>query len=220
MHPPLLAWGEIHLSWKQFIKQPPCCCCLFFRWCCYVILGGIEPVGWPERVRSWHRQGYWGAQPQELHYEPCVCPGCNGSRECYWWWWGFPGCRDKVRYPAPPEEKCKLKGFELYSYPAHQYATSADWQLWCVVGRLYSVQYKSIFCALDKVRRYTCVIRPDHWVRSEVLRLTPHLDMRWQRHHIITTSSPRCRTAFLRKGLVLDRPNTSDLMAISMDLFS
>ncbi len=64
------------------------------------------------------------------------------------------------------------------------------------------------------------VIRPDHWVRSEVLSPTPHWDMRWQSHHIITTSLPRCRIAFLHRGLVLDRPNTSELMVIFMDLFS
>jgi hypothetical protein len=44
--------------------------------------------------------------------------------------------------------------------------------------------------------------------------------MRWQSHHIITKSSLGCRTAFLRRCLVLDRPNTPDLMVISMDLFS
>ncbi len=44
--------------------------------------------------------------------------------------------------------------------------------------------------------------------------------MSWQSQHIITTSSPGCETAFLRRCLVLDRPNTSDLMVISMDLFS
>ncbi len=33
------------------------------------------------------------------------------------------------------------------------------------------------------------VTRPDRWVRSEVVSLTPHWDMRWQVHHIITTSS-------------------------------
>ncbi len=64
------------------------------------------------------------------------------------------------------------------------------------------------------------VIRPDCWVRSDVLSPTPHRDMRWQSHHIITKSSPGCRTAFLHRCLVLDRPNTSDLMVISMDLFS
>ncbi len=30
------------------------------------------------------------------------------------------------------------------------------------------------------------VIRPDCWVRSELLSPTPHQDMRWQSHHIIT----------------------------------
>ncbi len=64
------------------------------------------------------------------------------------------------------------------------------------------------------------VIRPDRWVRSEVLSPTPHWDMRWQSHHIITTSLPGCRTAFLHKWLILDRLNASDLMFISMDLFS
>jgi hypothetical protein len=49
---------------------------------------------------------------------------------------------------------------------------------------------------------------------------TPHRDMRWQSHHIITKSSSGCRTAFLRRCSVLDRPNTSDLTVISMDLFS
>jgi hypothetical protein len=44
--------------------------------------------------------------------------------------------------------------------------------------------------------------------------------MKWQSHHIITTSLPGCRTAFLRRILVLDRQNASDLMVISMDLFS
>jgi hypothetical protein len=53
-----------------------------------------------------------------------------------------------------------------------------------------------------------------------VLSPTPHQDMRWQSHHIITKSLPGCRTAFLRRYLVLDRSNTSDLMVISMDLFS
>ncbi len=33
------------------------------------------------------------------------------------------------------------------------------------------------------------VTKPDRWVRSEVLSPTPHRDMRWQVHHIITTSS-------------------------------
>ncbi len=64
------------------------------------------------------------------------------------------------------------------------------------------------------------VIRPDRWVRSEVLSPTPHQDMRWQSHHIITTSLLGCRTAFPHRCSVLDRPNTSDLMVISMDLFS
>jgi hypothetical protein len=49
---------------------------------------------------------------------------------------------------------------------------------------------------------------------------TPHQDMKWQSHHIITTSLLGCRNAFLHGCLVLDRPNTSDLMVISMDLFS
>jgi hypothetical protein len=49
---------------------------------------------------------------------------------------------------------------------------------------------------------------------------TPHWDMRWQSHHIITKSLLGCRTAFLRRCSVLDSPNTSDLMVISMDLFS
>ncbi len=44
--------------------------------------------------------------------------------------------------------------------------------------------------------------------------------MRWQSHRIITTSLPGCKTAFLCRCLVLDRPNTSDLMVISMDLVS
>jgi hypothetical protein len=43
--------------------------------------------------------------------------------------------------------------------------------------------------------------------------------MRWQSRHI-TKSSLGCRTAFLCRCLVLDRPNTSDLMVMSMDLFS
>ncbi len=64
------------------------------------------------------------------------------------------------------------------------------------------------------------MIRQDHWVRSEVLSPTNHQDMKWQSHHIITISSLGCRTAFLRRCSVLDRPNTSDLMVISMDLFS
>ncbi len=63
------------------------------------------------------------------------------------------------------------------------------------------------------------VMRPNRWVRSEVLSPTPHWNMRWQSHHIITTSLPGCKTAFLCKCLVLDRPNTSELMVISMDLF-
>ncbi len=74
-----------------------------------------------------------------------------------------------------------------------------------VVGCLYSVQYKSIFSALtrsDTIR----VIRPDHGVRSEVPIPTPHRDMSWQSQHIITTSLPGCRTAFLYRQLVLDRP--------------
>ncbi len=65
-----------------------------------------------------------------------------------------------------------------------------------------------------------CVMRPDHWVRSEVLSPTPHWDMRWQSYHIITTSLLGCRTAFLHRRLVLGRPNMSELMVISMDLFS
>ncbi len=64
------------------------------------------------------------------------------------------------------------------------------------------------------------VIRPDRWVRSEVLSPTPHRDMRWQSHRIITTPLPGCRTAFLCRCLVLDRPNMSELMVISMNLFS
>jgi hypothetical protein len=44
--------------------------------------------------------------------------------------------------------------------------------------------------------------------------------MRWQSHHIITTSLPGCRTAFLHRCSVLDRQNTSELMVISMDLSS
>jgi hypothetical protein len=64
------------------------------------------------------------------------------------------------------------------------------------------------------------VIRPDRWGRSEVLSPIPHWDMSWQSQHIITTSLPGCKTAFLRRCLVLDRPNTSDLMVISMDLFA
>ncbi len=64
------------------------------------------------------------------------------------------------------------------------------------------------------------VTRPDRWVRPEVLSPTPHRDIGWQSHHIITESSSWCRTAFLHRFLVLDRPNTSDLMVISMDLFS
>ncbi len=54
------------------------------------------------------------------------------------------------------------------------------------------------------------VMRPDCWVRSEVLSPTPHWDMRKQIHHIITTSSLGCRTAFLRRCLVLDRPNRTN----------
>ncbi len=80
-----------------------------------------------------------------------------------------------------------------------------SWDQGHVVGRLYSIKYKSIFCALtrsDAIR----VIRPDHWVRSEVLIPTPHWEMSWQSQHIITTSLPGCRTAFLRRCLVLDRP--------------
>jgi hypothetical protein len=38
--------------------------------------------------------------------------------------------------------------------------------------------------------------------------------------YIITKSLSGCRTAFLCRCLVLDRPNTSDPMVISMDLFS
>ncbi len=89
-----------------------------------------------------------------------------------------------------------------------------------VVGRLYSVQYKSIFGVPDKVRCNTCDKARDHWVRSEVLSPTPHWDMRWQSHHIITKLSSGCRTAFLHRCSVLDRPNTSDLLVIYMDLFS
>ncbi len=88
-----------------------------------------------------------------------------------------------------------------------------------VVGQLYSIQYKSIFGMPDKVRRNMCdKARP--LVRSEVLSPTPQWDMRWQSHYIITTSPLGFRTAFLCRCLVLDRPNTSDLMVISMDLFS
>jgi hypothetical protein len=36
----------------------------------------------------------------------------------------------------------------------------------------------------------TRVKRPDHRVRSEVVSSPHHLNMRWQIHHIITTSSP------------------------------
>jgi hypothetical protein len=64
------------------------------------------------------------------------------------------------------------------------------------------------------------VMRPDHSVRSEVLSPTLYRDMRWQSHHIITTPLLECRTAFLCRCLVLDRQNTSELMIISMDLFS
>jgi hypothetical protein len=48
----------------------------------------------------------------------------------------------------------------------------------------------------------THVKRPDHSVRSEVVSSSHHQDMRWQVCHIITTSSPQCRTAFLHKHLV------------------
>ncbi len=54
------------------------------------------------------------------------------------------------------------------------------------------------------------VMRLDRWVRSEVVSLIPHWDMRWQCHHIITTSLPGCRTVFLHRCLVLDKQNMSD----------
>ncbi len=89
-----------------------------------------------------------------------------------------------------------------------------------VVGQLYSVQYKSIFWHAWQQSDTIRVIRPDRWVRSEVLSPSPHWDMMWQSHHIITTSSPGCRIVFLHRCSVLDRLNTSELMVISIDLFS
>jgi hypothetical protein len=88
-------------------------------------------------------------------------------------------------------------------------------QYTCVVGRLYSVQCK-VFLARPTRSDDIHVMR----LRSEVLSPTPHREMWLQSHPIITTSLPGCRTAFLHRCLVLDRPNTSELMVISMDLFS
>ncbi len=64
----------------------------------------------------------------------------------------------------------------------------------------------------------THVKRPDHWVRSEVGSSPHHQVMRWQVCHLSTTSSPQCRTAFLHRRSVLDRPNTSDFMCISLEV--
>ncbi len=66
----------------------------------------------------------------------------------------------------------------------------------------------------------TRVKRADCWVRYEVVSSPYHQDMRWQVHHIITTSSPQCRTAFLHRRLVLDRPNTSGFICISLELWA
>ncbi len=64
----------------------------------------------------------------------------------------------------------------------------------------------------------THVKRPDHWVRSDVMSSPHHQVMRWQVHHLSTASSPQRRTAFLHRHSVLDRPNTSDFMCISLEV--
>ncbi len=107
--------------------------------------------------------------------------------------------------------------FFLYFFPG--WAHDSSFAGASVVGRLYSYSTRVLLACLTR-SDVICVIKPDRWVRSEVLSPTPHWDMRWQSHHIITKSALRCRTAFLHRCLVLDRPNTSDLMVISMDLFS
>jgi hypothetical protein len=93
---------------------------------------------------------------------------------------------------------------------------------WCKLITHRTIQWCFLAHPI-KVRRYTC---DGARLLSQVLR--------WWAHHIIrlwvgrlATSSSQCRTAgpdaglaFLCRCLALDRPNTSDLLVIFMDLFS
>ncbi len=73
----------------------------------------------------------------------------------------------------------------------------------------YTVLYKPYFWHTRLRPDDRHVIGPDHWVRFWGVEPTTSSGYEVAGYHIITTSLPGCRTAFLRRCLVLDRPNTS-----------